>query len=105
MHRVCIAIVDATRARLFQYERVVEPEGPHEELAELMDLVNPARRLRPSELFSDSGATNHVGRHGYSFDDHRHEHMERLDDEFARVVAEALAPLTTSVDRLILCAS
>ncbi len=106
MYRVCIAIVDAARARLFQYERALEPEGPHEQLVELTALVNPSRRLRPSELLSSSGAgTNHVGPHGYAFDDHRDEHMERLDDDFARAVTAELTLLTASVDRLIICAS
>ena len=105
MYRICIAIVDASRARLFQYERALEPEGPHEQLLELTDLVNPARRLRPSELLSSSGQGNHVGVHGYALDDHHEEHAAHLDDEFARAVTGELKLLTAGVDRLILCAS
>ena len=43
MHRTCIAIVDATRARLFTFDRTAEVDGVHEELSERTDLVNPAR--------------------------------------------------------------
>jgi hypothetical protein len=38
MYRACIAVVDASRARLFTYERSNDADG-HEELAELTDLV------------------------------------------------------------------
>jgi protein required for attachment to host cells len=105
MYRVCIAIVDASRARLFQYERALEPEGPHEHLLELTALVNPSRRLRPSELLSSSGQGNHVGAHGYALDDHREDHMAHLDDDFARAVTGELKLLVAGVDRLIICAS
>jgi len=106
MYRACIAIVDATRARLFQFERSSDPEGTHEQLTEVSDLVNPARRQRPSELFSDSGiGANHSGQHGYTFDDHRDDHMARIDADFARSIAAELARLVTDADRLIICAS
>jgi protein required for attachment to host cells len=106
MYRVCIAIVDATRARLFQFERASDPEGLHDQLTELRDLVDPARRLRPSELFSGSGpGANHAGQHGYTFDDHRDEHIAHLDADFARSIIAELAGLVAGVDRLIICAS
>jgi protein required for attachment to host cells len=106
MYRVCIAIVDATRARLFQFERSSDPDGLHDQLTELRDLVDPARRLRPSELFSDSGpGANHSGQHGYTFDDHRDDHIAHLDADFARSVVAELARLVNDVDRLIICAS
>lgn len=105
MYRVCIAIVDASRARLFQFERTSDPEGLHDQLTELRDLVDPARRLRPSELFSESGGVGHSGQHGFGFDDHRGEHVARLDAEFARSIVAELAQLAVDADRLIVCAS
>lgn len=78
MKRACVAIVDATRARLYTYEQ--GGEDPAHELREVVDLVNPARRQRPSELFSD----------GHAFDDHRDAHIENYDVQFARDVVIAI---------------
>jgi protein required for attachment to host cells len=106
MTRTCIAIVDASRARLFTLERNAEPEGLREQLTEVADLVNPARRLRPSELFSDSGtSSSRNGNSGATFDDHRAAHLDRLDAEFARDIAKELTPLAASVSHLVICAS
>jgi len=106
MYRVTIAIVDATRARLFQFVRTSDPEGLRDQLTEVSDLIDPARRLRPSELFSDTGAnTNHVGRQGFTFDDHRDEHMARLDTEFVRSIAAEIERLAAGADRLVICSS
>jgi len=106
MYRVTIAIIDATRARLFQFVRTSDPEGVRDQLTEVSDLADPARRLRPSELFSDSGALGrNTGGHGSSFDDHREEHMARLDTDFVRSVAPEIERLAAGADRLIICAS
>jgi protein required for attachment to host cells len=106
MYRACIAIVDASRARLFQFERTSTPEGLRDQLDEVCDLVNPARRLRPSELFSESGPNGgHSAGHGFTFDDHRDDHMAKLDAEFAGSIAVELTRLATGVDRLVICAS
>lgn len=108
MHRTCIAVVDATRARLFTLDRTSDAEGLHEELSEQRDLVNTARRRRPSELFSDSRpGTNRTGRLQYAFDDHRDAHVEQLDVEFSHEIMTQLDELLRSspATRLIVCAS
>lgn len=108
MHRTCIAIVDATRARLFTLDRVSDTEGLREKLVEVRDLVNPARRLRPSELFSESRpGVSRAGDLQYGLDDHRDEHIEEMDVAFARDVTIALSELLAScgAKRLIVCAS
>ena len=90
MSRTCIVVADATRARIFTYNRQLEADGPHEELREVADLVDPERHQRPSALFADDTGGNHVGHRGYSFDDHRQGHLDRLDAAFAKaIVAEA----------------
>jgi protein required for attachment to host cells len=106
MYRVCIATVDATRARLFTFERTLEAEATHEELREHTDLVNPARR-RPGESFSDSPGTNRVGGLQYTFDDHRDAFVNNLEAEFARTVIAELQRLLDGAParRLIVCAS
>lgn len=108
MHRTCIAVADASRARLFTFDRIADGGELREELEERRDLVNPARRLRTSELFSDSRPG--VGRSGnlqYGFDDHREEHVEQMDAAFARVIVEELERMVreTGAEHLILCAS
>jgi protein required for attachment to host cells len=108
LHHACIAIVDATRARLFTFEREATVTGLRDELTEVTDLVNPARRLRPSELFSETRpGTNRTGRLRYAFDDHRDAHLDQLDAEFARNVIAEIGRLlqTPRTDRLVLCAS
>jgi protein required for attachment to host cells len=108
MYTACIAVVDASRARLFTYERSSEVEGVSEELKEQRDLVNPARRLRPSELFSDSRpGSSRTGGLQYGLDDHRDAHVDELDAEFARAVTGELDELLRSsgAKRLVICAS
>jgi len=94
MYRVCIALVDATRARLFTFERAMEGAQSREELVERADFVNPQRRRRSSELFSDTRpGSNHTGQLQYAFDDHRDQHVSQLDENFARTAMAALREL------------
>lgn len=112
MHRTCVAVVDSTRARLFTFERTAEPAGLVDRFTETVDLVNPVRRRRPSELFSDSrpgttGVSGGANSVGSAFDDHRDAHIDELDAEFSRAVRDALGELLrdSPAQRLILCAS
>lgn len=108
MKRACIAIVDASRARLFTYERTSGESGVHEQFVEQRDLVDPARRKRPSEQFSDTRpGSSRTGDLQYGFDDHRDAHVARMDATFARHVVSEIEDLlrSTSTQRLILCAS
>jgi protein required for attachment to host cells len=108
MYRACIAVVDASRARLFTLERNADGGALREELVEQRDLVNPARRLRPAELYSDTRpGMGRTGGVSYAFDDRRGAHIDELDAEFARTVVDELAALIRSAraQRLILCAS
>jgi len=109
MQRTCIAVVDATRARLFTFDRSSDDGGLHEELSERTDLVNPSRRQTPAHLFSESHSGTNVtggGRH-YSFDDHRDAHIDAIDVEFAREITAAIERTVreTGAHRLIVCAS
>lgn len=108
MQRTLLVVVDASRARIFTLDRTAAPEGLHEELVERRDFINPARRQRGTELFSDApaGAITGNGRH-YGFDDHRAEHLEALDRAFSReVTAEAERICREQgIRRLIVCAS
>ena len=108
MYRVCIVLVDATRARLFTLDRVDDGAETHEELVERTDLVNPQRRRRPSELFADTRpGSSRVGQLQYAFDDHRDHHISQLDEKFARAVMATLRELIDErpTQRVIVCAS
>lgn len=108
MYRVCIALVDATRARLFTFERAAEGADTRDELVERTDFVNPQRRRRPSEVFSDTRpGSSRIGNLQYAFDDHRDHHISQLDDKFARMTMAALRELIDEqpTQRVVICAS
>ena len=108
MQRTCIAVIDASRARLFLYDRTAEVTGIREDLVETTDLVNPARRLTQGEQLTDSRpGSGRVGSRGFTYDDHRGARTEELDRSFAKLIAHEVHRLTASpqVQRLIICAS
>jgi protein required for attachment to host cells len=108
MHRTCIAVVDATRARLFTFDRSAEVEGVREALTERTDLVDPARRQTQSQLFSDTRTnTSRTGGKYFGFDDHRDAHVRELDKQFAHSIAAAIGQMLreSGARRLIVCAS
>lgn len=89
MYRAAIAVVDASRARLFTFERSSEAAGIRDELVEQRDLVNPARRIP------------------YAADDHRDARIAEVDKEFSHLVIAQLVEVVRAahVERVILCAS
>ena len=100
MKRACIAIVDASRARLYTYQ---EDAGPTEQLREVRDLVNAGRRFRPSEMFSETRpGTGHNprsgpgGEPGSTKDDHRDDHIEMMDQKFAKEICAELEKIIAS---------
>jgi protein required for attachment to host cells len=107
--RALIAVVDATRARLFTYQSAVDMQ----ELASLheeSDLINVTRHRRPSELFSDSPGSDRVRGfvpRGFAYYDHRDAHMAQFDAVFARDIGEQIAQVSRAGGyvRLILIAS
>lgn len=107
MYKAIIAVVDATRARLFVFTRSSHASGIDEQLVEQSDLINPARRLRPTELFSDRPALGRVGSRQFAVDDHRDAHLDHYDQAFAAAVAAELLRLADAnlPDRVVLCAS
>ena len=93
MKRICLVVADATRARILTYQRAQEPDGPHEQLQEHADLIDPQRRERPTELFSDGSGGNHAAPRATSYDDHRDAHLLEMDTVFAKEIAAATAKL------------
>jgi protein required for attachment to host cells len=113
MKRACIAIVDATRARLYTYQ---EDSTPGQELREVQDLVNAGRRMKQGEMFSESrpalAPSGHGGpaqtgvSGGPAKDDHRDDHVAMMDTKFAKEVVEELHKVVAqeAYGRLILIA-
>ncbi len=110
MIRACIVAADAARARLFTFEEFDAPEGVKtQELREEKTLVDPARRRRPSELFSDSrpGLDRAPSGRGFAVDDHRDASRRQMDRIFAGEIARAIEEQTRAhgCTRLIVAAS
>jgi protein required for attachment to host cells len=107
MYRVCIALVDATRARLFMFDRAADEAGLHDQLLEHGELVNPARQPQPvPALAAAPPGAGHPHHLHDAFDEHRGYRTAKHDAEFART---ALAALREMIDhnapqRVILCA-
>lgn len=101
-------MADASRARLFTFQRSTEAEGLREEMIEQRDLVNPARRGRLANQLED--ARPGMGRCGglqYGLDDRGESIIQHMDAEFSRTIVGELADMMMSAraERLILCAS
>jgi protein required for attachment to host cells len=106
--KTCIAIVDASRARLFVHTRSDGAGGLHDDLVERAALVVPGRRLREGARFSDSRpGANRVGTRQYGFDDHRGANVLHEDAAFAERVIDELSHLVAdpACSRLVVCAS
>ena len=110
MKRVCIVAADATRARLFTFEELGDPDDVQtQELRERKTLVDPLRRRRPSEIYSDTrpGLDRAPSGRGFALDDHRDASRRHRDREFAADIADAIEEVTRAhgCTRLILTAS
>ncbi|HSN29946.1 MAG TPA: host attachment protein [Kofleriaceae bacterium] len=108
MQRTIIAVADATRGRLFLFDRSDDAGHPRETLTELTDLVNPQRRQTPAQLFSDTRTnTSRMGGRFFGVDDHRDAHIDKIDVDFASSIAAAIAKAVreNGARRVIVCAS
>jgi protein required for attachment to host cells len=105
-----ILAADATRARLFTFEELAAPiDVATQELRERVTLVDPARRRRASELFSETrpGLDRAPSGRGFAVDDRRDAARRRMDRDFAADIADASRELVQAhgCNRLFLAAS
>jgi protein required for attachment to host cells len=107
MKRICLVVADATRARIYTHEYAVEPGGSRDQIVEIVDLVDPARRQTEQEMFCDRTGSSHSGGRGYSFDDHRRNHLDHLDAAFAKHIASEADRITREhgIHELVLVAN
>lgn len=89
MKRACIAFVDATRARICEYD---ERNAAGHEMNEIADLVNPGRRHIASMFEDETGGTRTGGGGSQSTatDDHRQHFVGERDQKFAHDVVKEL---------------
>lgn len=95
MKQGCIAIIDATRARIYTYHENSDGDGAPSTgaLHEVLDLVNPGRRGHDLFSTTKSGGKRAAPGAGTT-DDHRDAHFAELDRRFTRQVVEHLDRLT-----------
>ena len=108
MTRTGIATVDATRARIFVLDEDATSGSPGEHLVEITDLIDPARRHTAHELYADTGpGSSRAGGLHFGFADRRRRALAKLDEEFARDIADELVRVAADrrVARLVVCAS
>jgi protein required for attachment to host cells len=105
--RTCIAVVDASHARLFVHTWTVDGERVRDELAETADLVEPGRRLHEVDRFSSAHpGENRYGTRRIGYDDHRDANIHHEDAAFAARVIERISQLAAEAtcDRVVVCA-
>lgn len=92
IQHACVVVADAARARLYTFQRDDEVAP---EFSERVDLLNPERRLRPSEVHSDTRPGTAHAPTGLSFtvDDHRDAHQVESDRRFASEINRELSKL------------
>jgi protein required for attachment to host cells len=108
MYRVCIAVVDATRARLFTFQRITGDADGHGDLVEHSDLVSSARGAVPGERSSNARpASTHGGHPSHALHDHRDHLTYQVDEKFARTALAALRELIDehATQRVVVCAA
>lgn len=114
MIRACIAVVDASRARLFRFDHQQAPENSNsktQSFEEISDLINPEGRMKTNEFMTDSQPASHNARNGvgrpYGVDDHRERHQAEMSRRFAASIVKEIQEVAEreGVSSIILCAS
>jgi protein required for attachment to host cells len=106
MYRVCIALVDATRARLFTFERLNEGADTRETLLERADLANPQRRRPAGETAAHArGSASSADDLDPALND-RDQSATQAAEKFARMTLAAMRELIDErpTHRVIICA-
>lgn len=96
MNRLCILVADASLARLHAFEELAALPGQYAQLRhQEVDLVHPARRIRPCELFSDTrrGSSRAPSGRGFGLSDRRDASLRHMDRRFAADIAGELERL------------
>lgn len=93
MPRIIIVAADAVRARFFTFEPEEAPDvGFSGHVIEHAVLLNPERRLKASEIFTESRPPLGHSSSGPQFtvDDHRTHHAREIDHRFAAEIVKKI---------------
>ncbi|MBE7449996.1 MAG: host attachment protein [Kofleriaceae bacterium] len=98
MPRICLVVADAARARILTCEPGDAAADLSPRLVDHVDLVNPERRLRPSQVHSETrpGTLHGPGGRASGSDDHRDQHREDVDQRFAGEIYRQLGDVLTA---------
>lgn len=109
MNKSLIAVIDGTKARLFTIKYPDFPEyqsGP--DLIERECLTSTAKELQGKDLWSNTktGSNHGSGTKGHNYDDHRDNHLQEFERNFAKEIAQHVIELMSKEDlrQLILVA-
>lgn len=108
MQNTLVVTADGSRARIFLYREHVDGGTRRQRFALVAALDEPDGRRKGSELFSDRVATARIGASIHAgTDDHRDDHVARIERGFARRIADTLRDqlASQSAARLIVAAS
>lgn len=98
MSNLIIVVADAARCRIYSHEPSSGPPVDHEpELREVVDLIEPERRLRPRERHGEKQGTG-VSPTGVGFglDDRRDSHEREIERRFAAEIVDELSEVLES---------
>ncbi len=105
-----VAVVDGARARFYAVDTRQTPQGEERKwLEEIESLVNPDRRTRDSDLYSESRPglrQSHGGGPAHAVDDGRDAHAAEIERRFAALVLAKLHALMQghAASRIVLAA-
>ena len=111
MKKYCVVVADGARARIFSLQIRETPDGTGRPFLQAeRDLVNPGRRARDAEIFTNSRPGSRRGAPGgpgHSVDDHRNEHTAELERRFAVDIVEEVERVASngSCTELVLAAA
>ncbi len=99
MNQSVVAVIDGTRARFFTLEPAESPEyqsGPN--LIERDCLANTAKELQGKELWANTktGRNRGAGSQAHGYDDHRQNHIDEFERNFAKEIVGKVIDLTDS---------
>jgi len=100
MKKYCVVVADSARARIYSLQIRETPDGsgrPY--LHSERDMVNPGRRARDAEVFTNSRPGTRRGAPGgpgHGVDDHRNEHSAELERRFANDIVDEIKRVASS---------
>ncbi|NJK49374.1 host attachment protein [Candidatus Gracilibacteria bacterium] len=99
MNQSIVAVIDGTKARFLTLEQAEIPEyqsGPN--LVERDKISNQANELQGKDLWSNTktGRNRSAGGQAHGYDDHRQNHLDEFERNFAKEIVNKIVQLSHS---------